>query len=317
MLLLDGGSTSIFNFLTEPEPEHSSPLLSRLWTASYSQSSPAAVQKWHKSYLRAGSDIITTNTYQIPPASYYPDIDIPGAMQSSVQAAVSAVKQHRKGSVALSLGTRNSIVGKREYDTAPLFSVDEYYRFHQERLEDYQTYLGELPEEIKYLAFETVSSFEEADAILSLLATERHTIPIIQQTKAWITFSVGDASLSRMSNILSKLLENPNINRLWGVGFNCVGIDIVGDLARELERMIRERNANLWLVLYPDAGMFYDKTTAQFTDKARPLEEEDVKNWASEIAEIGALNGGKVVLGGCCNTDDRFIAELAQKARSR
>src|SRR5947207_421124 len=191
MLLLDGGSTSIFNFVPNPAPH--SPLLSKLWTASLSQLSPAAVQKWHKSFLEAGSNIITTNTYQIPPISYYPDLDIRDVILEAVGLALNAVSDYGEGAVALSLGTRNSIVGKREYDSAPLFSIEEYYDFHKERLDDYQKILGQLSAEITYLAFETISSYEEAEAILSVLANKNASLSMIEGKKSWITFSVGDA----------------------------------------------------------------------------------------------------------------------------
>lgn len=223
---------------------------------------------------------------------------------------MNAVLEHGEGAVALSLGTRNSIVGKREYDSAPLFSIEEYYDFHKERLEDYQRLLGQLSAEITYLAFETISSYEEAEAVLSILANENASLSMIEGKKAWITFSVGDASIPRITQLLSKVVKDPNIKYLWGIGFNCVGIDIGGDLAWVLAKMIEEMDLDLWFVLYPDAGKFYEKTTAQFTDNAVPLEDQDVVKWASEIAELSQLNGGKVVLGGCCNTDARFIAEL-------
>jgi len=307
MLLLDGGSTSIFNFVPNSAPH--SPLLSKLWTASLSRLSPAAVHKWHKSFLDAGSNIITTNTYQIPPISYYPDLDIRDVIIDAVGLALNAVSEHGEGAVALSLGTRNSIVGKREYDCAPLFSIEEYYDFHKERLEDYQKILGHLFAEITYLAFETISSYEEAEAILFILA-DKNASSIIEAKKAWITFSVGDASIPRITQLLSKVVKDPNIKYLWGIGFNCVGIDIAGDLARALAKMIQTMDLDLRLVLYPDAGKFHEKTTAQFTDNAVPLEDQDVVKWASEIGELSQLNGGKVILGGCCNTDARFIVEL-------
>lgn len=311
MLILDGGSTSISNFLTPEEPQ--SPLISKLWTAAYSQISYTAVQRWHKSFLDAGSNIITTNTYQIPPASYYPDLNIPEVMRAAVEVAVKAVQDHGKGAIALSLGTRNSIVGKREYDTSPLFSVQEYYEFHKERLKDYEECFGKLPKEVEYLAFETISSYEEAEAILSLLANERNSLSTIIDKKVWITFSAGDGSLQRMDGIFSKLFQSPNIKYLWGIGFNCVGIDIAGHFTRMLVEKTKEATVDLWMVLYPDAGKFCDNTTAQFTDKAERLEIEQVMKWADEIAEVDELDGGRVVLGGCCNTDDRFIAALARK----
>src|SRR5271168_1246120 len=65
MLLLDGGSTSISNFLPTPNPPIP-PTLSKFWTSAYAKTAPSAVQSWHNSFLEAGSEIITTSTYQFP-----------------------------------------------------------------------------------------------------------------------------------------------------------------------------------------------------------------------------------------------------------
>ena len=103
----------------------------------------------------------------------------------------------------------------------------------------------------KILAFEKISSYEEAEAILAVLSEEP------TQTMA-ITFSCGDASVPRMAEIL----KVPTISSLWDVGINCVGIDIAGGLARMVAEKIA--SADLILVVYPDAGCWKQKTTAQF-----------------------------------------------------
>jgi homocysteine S-methyltransferase len=306
MLLLDGGSTSITNFLPTPPPPIP-PSLKRFWTASYSQIAPDAVQAWHASFLNAGSDIITTNTYQLPLPKDYPDVDIRELMFSAVSVAVKAVRDAEKGSVALSLGTRNAQGGKGEYAVEPQAGEKEYAAFHRERIREFHSAVAYLWKGIEYLAFETVSSFEEASAILEVLA-DGSISPIIQRKKCWITFSCGDASSSRMDRIFSRVLESPNIGLLWGIGFNCVGIDIVDDLSGRLAERIKDRD--LMLVLYPDVGSWHDRTPAQFTYDSEPLSNEDVLGWGESLEKIRQLNDGKVLLGGCCNTDPRFIKAL-------
>ena len=307
MLLLDGGSTSIRRFLPSPLPV-TSPNLSSLWTSAYSLTSPDSVQAWHTSFLKAGSNIITTNTYQIPLTRENPELDIRTLMHSAVTLAVNAVRNCRNGSIALSLGTRNAGYGKGDYDTEAKVSILEYAIFHRDRLNEYYSVLGDMWEGIEYLAFETISSYEEAEAILEVLS-DKSVSELILNKKAWITFSCGDASITRMESIFSRLLTLPTLSNLWGIGFNCVGIDIAPELATMLGEKIS--STALTLVLYPDAGRWCDKTTAQFTYHAPASSDEEVQKWAGALVEMSRFNNGKVVLGGCCNTDYRFIAALA------
>ena len=96
---------------SQPRPPEIHPTLRKLWTAAYSQTCPSAVQNLHASFLAAGSDIITTNTYQIPLARDIPSADIAALTRSAVDVAVRPVAEYGRGSVALSFGTRNAIAG--------------------------------------------------------------------------------------------------------------------------------------------------------------------------------------------------------------
>jgi len=216
---------------------------------------------------------------------------------------VYAVRRHGRGSVALSFGSRNALDGKGEYSCVAKTSETEYAEFHQSRITQWRGFLDELWEEVEYLAFETVSSYEEARAIIHILDEVEST----SAKKCWITFSCGDASVQRMEGIISRLLQE-DISRLWGIGFNCVGIDIVCELARMLDRLIVEKG--LVMVVYPDAGSWSERTTAQFITEEPTLDNEYVTRWAECLQGLSRLNERRVVLGGCCNTDPRFIASL-------
>jgi len=226
-----------------------------------------------------------------------------------VQVALNAIEEVGRGSIALSFGTRNAGIGKEEYATEAKFTIGEYAEFHRKRIHEFYHALGELWKNVTYLAFETISSIEEAQAIISVLSDDA-VGRIIQTKKAWITFSCGDASLSRMSGIFARLLESPETSCLWGIGFNCVGIDIAVDLAKMAEEKLL--STDLTLVIYPDAGNWAARTSAQFTYDAPVLTEQEIGDWAETMSTISKLNQGRVLLGGCCNTDSRFISALVK-----
>ena len=299
MLSLDGGSTSIKSFL--PSTLNSSS--SSLWTSIYSQTAPEAVLQWHTSFLNGGADIITTNTYQIPLLRDLPDGIPPSIVCAAVSLAIRAIEQHGKGSIALSLGTRNAHTGKGEYSNAAQGTIQQYAEFHRTRLLEWHDILGELWNKIEYLAFETISSLEEATAIVVVLRGLEFTF----DKKTWISFSCGDGSVSRMQGIFSRLVQM-DLSKLWGLGFNCVGIDIVNDLTGMLAGRIQ--GLNFMMVIYPDAGNWLQRTTAQFATDSPSMDDEYIEKWAECLKKISTLNNGNVVLGGCCNTDPRFISKL-------
>src|SRR5271156_2631277 len=136
MLLLDGGSTSISNFLPTPNPPIP-PTLSKFWTSAYAKIAPSAVQSWHNSFLEAGSEIITTSTYQLPLQEDSPESDIPSLVRVAVQVALNAIEESGRGSVALSFGTRNAGIGKEEYATEAKFTIEEYAEFHRKRIQEF------------------------------------------------------------------------------------------------------------------------------------------------------------------------------------
>jgi len=309
MLLLDGGSTSIAKFLPNPQPQLPSHP-SKLWTSAYSLVCPSAVKQWHLSFLNSGSDIITTNTYQIPLVECGPDVEVPAAIRAAVQLAIEAIDEAGHGAVALSFGTRNSNYGKGEYSVNPLATFDEYASYHRDKISQFHDALRGLWEKIEYLAFETVSSCEEAMAILSVL-DEKDVVPRVPGKKAWITFSCGDGSISRLRNVISRVVKSPSISALWGVGVNCVGIDIALNLAKMVEEEVGSNP--LTLVVYPDAGSWKDRTTAQFMYDAPVPTDDDVDRWSQSLKELQRIESREILVGGCCNTDHRFIRKLREE----
>jgi S-methylmethionine-dependent homocysteine/selenocysteine methylase len=66
----------------------------------------------------------------------------------------------------------------------------------------------------------------------------------------------------------------------------------------------------LVMVVYPDAGSWSIRTTAQFVTQRPGFSNEDKCRWAGMLGQVARLNGGDVLLGGCCNTDAGWIAKL-------
>jgi S-methylmethionine-dependent homocysteine/selenocysteine methylase len=194
-----------------------------------------------------------------------------------------------------------------EYVSEAKATMEEYALYHRDKLTELFEGTRDMWRDIEYLAFETLSSFEEADAILGVLI-EENIAPIIRDKKIWISFSCGDGSVTRMDGNFRRVLGLPTVSTLWGIGLNCVGIDIAAGLAKDLAQKLESKD--LSLVLYPDAGKWHGRTTAQFTYSPTFQTDGEAKEWARLIVEVRRYNGGRVVLRGCCHTDPRFVSAL-------
>jgi homocysteine S-methyltransferase len=307
MLFLDGGSTSIRHLLS-PSSQTLLPPFDRLWTAAYCLTQPSAVLEWHKSFLAAGSNIITTNTYQLPCQDQLPDVPIANAVSSAVTLALRAVNEFGSGAVALSFGTRNATTGVTggEYVTEAKSTIAEYESYHRQKISEFRVATGDSWDKVEYLAFETLSSYEEAEAILNVL-TEDEIVWQVRGKKPWITFCCVDGSVDRMEGIIQRLVKRPELSSLWGIGFNCVGIHAAIALARMLAGEIEGRD--LTLVLYPDGEPRLGVPFKQST-----MTDLDIQRWAESLKRLDVFNDGRLLLGGCCRTDTRFIAALAYRA---
>ncbi|KXZ54603.1 hypothetical protein GPECTOR_4g668 [Gonium pectorale] len=196
---------------------------SKLWSAQLLIDDPAMIREVHLDYLRAGSDVITTFTYQA---------SIPGFAAAGVDAAAAAALLNR--AVDLAAEAREAFLAERAEAAAasdtsggaatnggevaaaeppqpmsgrPLiaYSCGSYGGYLADGSEfrgDYaeSTSLDQLMEfhrtrlepvrhrtDIDLLAFETIPCLKEAEAIVALLRRERYGKP------AWISFSCRDA----------------------------------------------------------------------------------------------------------------------------
>ena len=156
-----------------------------LWSAHVIDQAPEAIQSVHLDYLRAGSDCISTVSYQIS-AQGYAELgrsaaDAEAALRRSVALAGEARRRyaHENGRpiwIAASLGPYGAALHNgAEFHGNYSIGFDELVEFHRARLATVAETEADL------VAFETIPSLEEARAIVAALT---HTPNI----SAWISF---------------------------------------------------------------------------------------------------------------------------------
>ena len=254
-----------------------------LWCGTCSVEFPELVTKVHEDYIKAGADVITTNTYACTPISmknYGLEKSIEEFNQKSVQVAKKAIKNSKKdialaGSVSASgsfykLGIKAMIPGFKEQ-------------------------IKILKEEgVDLIILEPMSS--QADIVQAMIeCSYKINIPV------WLSIScvIDDKTNNVMLGYNDTVDSPPEVYENFEISLNRFSklhkgpiliahsdIDVTG---KALD--IAKKNLNGILGVYPNTG-YYEKPHWKFADDITP-------NDYLEYAKSWQKNGAQII-GGCC-----------------
>ena len=275
-----------------------------LWSAHVLDSAPEAIRAVHLDYLRAGADCITTASYQVSARGYRElgrdDADAGRALQLALELASQACALYREENprriwTAASLGPYGAALHNgAEYHGRYTINADELAAFHAERL----ALLAQTG--VACIAFETIPSLAEAEAILRALAA-------FPSFNAWISFTCRDSVHVAHGELLRTCAESvAESTQIAAIGINCTAPALVTRLIGEARAGAEDRKP---VIVYPNSGERWDAAT---------------RTWhgSNEAAHFGALAGewyaaGAQAVGVCCRTGPAHIAEVARVARGR
>jgi homocysteine S-methyltransferase len=274
-----------------------------LWSAHVLDQAPEAIQAVHLDYLRAGSDCISTVSYQIS-AQGYAELgcgaaDAEAALRRSVTLAEEARRRYAHENsrpiwVAASLGPYGAALHNgAEFHGNYSIAFDELVEFHRARLAAITETGADL------VAFETIPSLEEARAILAALT---HTPNI----SAWISFTCRDEAYTAHGELLAacaQLLDSAV--QVLAVGINCTAPRHVAPLLAAAQSQTQKP-----VIAYPNSGESWDAATRTWqgrTDLA--AEVNDYQTMAGQWFAAGAQ-----AIGGCCRTTPGHIRAVAAAA---
>ena len=278
----------------------------KLWSAQYLLDQPQIIQDVHESYVRAGSDIITTSSYQAsipafieagltPEKAYDLLKETVFLARKAIENVWQALSPEEKNQrpyplVAGSIGPYAAYLADgSEYTGDYQLSEEEFQEFHRPRIQ------ALLEAGCDLLAIETIPNGAEAAAILRLLAEE------FPQAEAYLSFvaqsenAISDGTkIEELGNLAQ---ESPQV---LAVGFNCTAPHLIALLLDALGQV-----CNKPLLTYPNSGETYNGLTKTWHDD--PEQErsllENSKLWQ---------NQGVRLFGGCCRTRPKDIAQLAK-----
>ncbi len=265
-----------------------------LWSGRAVLEQPELVMAVHRDYLVAGSEIITTASYQL---------SVPGIMQrgltrdqafATLGETVRLARRAGEGlgrdyAVAASVGPYGAFLADgSEYRGDYGVSMSSLREFHQPRLEALFAPRPDL------LAFETLPTIAEAEVLVRLLEA-------IPGAQAWLSFTARDDAHTAAGEPIERCAELANDSpAIVAVGVNCVAPALVEPLLQRL-RVVTDKP----LVAYPNSGETWDAKRRAWVDHtaAKP----DFAVWGATWISAGAR-----LIGGCCRTTPAQIAALAR-----
>ncbi|MCH6545023.1 MAG: methionine synthase, partial [Deltaproteobacteria bacterium] len=311
ILLFDGATGTMIQALNLDEKDfrgkrfanHSRPLKGCNDLLSITQ--PGAIEKIHRQYLEAGSDIIETNTFNsnaISLADYGLEGEAYNINVTAAKVARRAVEDANRKSpdrprfVAGAMGPTNRTASLSPDVNNPAFravTFDELVQAYSDQAR------GLLDGGVDLLLPET--SFDTLNLKACLFAIDKLLGKLGIRIPVFASVTITDRSGRTLSGqTLEAFLASISQAELTAVGMNCaLGPDLMGPHVEELARL-----SPLPVFSYPNAGLpnefgGYDMGPDEL---ARALE-----NWVKE----GWVN----LIGGCCGTNPEHIAAIAEVLR--
>ena len=277
-----------------------------LWSAKFLMEKPEAIAAVHLDYLNAGSDCITTASYQ---ASYegfmkrgMSEQEAKVLIQSSVKIAQNVrdtfwadeknhAKRH-KPLVAASVGPYGAYLADgSEFRGNYGLSVEALMDFHRKRL---LTLIEAKPD---LLACETIPCLIEARALCKLLEA-------FPDMYAWVSFSAKDGMHINSGESIREcaaLLENQK--QIVAIGINCTAPQFIESLIDEIKAVSSKP-----IIVYPNGGSTYNALTKTWDGLSK-------SSSYGKMAYTWYQKGARII-GGCCQTTPEDIAQIAQWVRA-
>ena len=258
---------------------------------------PELIEDIHRRYLKAGADIITTNTFssqRISQADYHLETK---AREMALEGARIARKcadefcsSEKPRFVAGSIGPTNKTCSMSPDVSNPALRDLTYDELYEAYFEEADALIeGGVDALLIETIFDTLNAKVALDA--SIQAMKKHE----KQLSLMLSVTVSDLAGRTLSGqTLDAVLASVSTYPIFSIGLNC------SFGAKQMLPFLRQmaRKAPCYISAYPNAGL----------PNAMGLYDETAESMAPQMGQMvdeGLVN----IIGGCCGTDDHFIAK--------
>ena len=258
---------------------------------------PELIEDIHRRYLKAGADIITTNTFssqRISQADYHLESK---AREMALEGARIARKcadefcsSEKPRFVAGSIGPTNKTCSMSPDVSNPALRDLTYDELYEAYFEEADALIeGGVDALLIETIFDTLNAKVALDA--SIQAMKKHE----KQLSLMLSVTVSDLAGRTLSGqTLDAVLASVSTYPIFSIGLNC------SFGAKQMLPFLRQmaRKAPYYISAYPNAGL----------PNAMGLYDETAESMAPQMGQMvdeGLVN----IIGGCCGTDEHFIAK--------
>lgn len=257
-----------------------------LWSTQALVDAPGLVLQIHRDYIKAGADIITTNTFRTNPYTIKKagwlksNQDVPQALTKIACDLAKQAVGNKKVAIAGSVAPIEDCFSPQLYPDARIAEKDHY------------THIKNLKEGgVDFILAETMLSIKEA--LIVLAQAKKLRIPIM------VSFVLNkDGDILNGDNLI-KALKAVSEYKPLAFFINCTTIDII-------EKVINSvlASARIPIGVYPNFG---PPIKGKFTEYLTP------DKFVQTMLRLS--NKGVKILGGCCGTQPTHIAALAKRIK--
>ena len=258
---------------------------------------PELIEDIHRRYLKAGADIITTNTFssqRISQADYHLETK---AREMALEGARIARKcadefcsSDKPRFVAGSIGPTNKTCSMSPDVSNPALRDLTYDELYEVYFEEADALIeGGVDALLIETIFDTLNAKVALDASIQAMKKHEKQLPLM------LSVTVSDLAGRTLSGqTLDAVLASVSTYPIFSIGLNCsFGAKQMLPFLRQLAR-----KAPYYISAYPNAGL----------PNAMGLYDETAESMAPQMGQMvdeGLVN----IIGGCCGTDDHFIAK--------
>ena len=261
---------------------------------------PDVVSDIHRKYLDAGADIITTNAFssqRISQADYHleeaaREMAFAGARLAR-KAADEFATADRPRFVAGSVGPTNKTCSMSPDVSNPAAREIDYLTLYDVYLEQIEALVeGGVDAVLIETVFDTLNAKAAIDATMEAERRSGKRLPIM------LSITVSDLAGRTLSGqTLEAVLASVSSYPLFSIGLNCsFGAPQMKPFLKELAR-----KSPYYISAYPNAGL--PNSMGEYDETA-----ESMAPQMKEYVDEGLVN----IIGGCCGTTEKFIAEYAK-----